>query len=398
MNNNKNYEPLSNRFILFILILLPTVLLLAPIAILMVFILLMFSRMPYCTKRILFSFFMPCFFGILSIQKMPSSDLSAYIEAIKLISDLDFLSVLNFHFLSLRPSEFIFNYYIYLIAQIDKSGFLFLFLSTFIIYLLFIRTLLILDIDRENRKNFFLIIIAILFISMTFTLVGHLIRQYLACAVLFYGLALLQLGKNKVGWGVVLSSLFIHNSMAPFVIFLPIILWGLKSRSILTVLILTTLVAIYVNTKIDYIKPFIEIGFIKNDGAIPLVLVVFDLLLFSIYFWLKYKTIHKLKPDIVLAFSLLQLSALLSIHSVNLLFLRYYFINDFLRGYFILYIITRLVPNKNFNFISLCLLIFGVGVFILRTSFSPWDYGLEGYSIINLPLFHMILRIIDVWM
>jgi len=311
LNNNRHYE-LPIRFILLVTFLLTTVFFLAPAAFLVLFIILMFTRMPYSTKKIFFSVFVPGFFGILSIQKMPSSDLSAYIAAIRLISDLDFISVLSFHFLSLRPSEFIFNYYIYFIGQIDESGFLFLFSSTFIIYYLFIRSLLMLNSEIESRKNIFLILFSILFISMTFTLVGHLIRQYLACAVLFYGLSRLQLYNNKTSWLVILSSLFIHNSMAPFVILLPIILWVLKSRNILTILILSISAAIFISTKIDFLKPFIEIGFTKNDGAIPFALVFFDLILFLIFFWVKVRASYKMKPDIILAFSLLQLSALWS--------------------------------------------------------------------------------------
>ncbi|MCW8864953.1 MAG: EpsG family protein [Colwellia sp.] len=393
---NKSY--LSINFALFLIALFAITFLAAPLAILLVLILVSFSNMTYGVKKLLFNLLFPALLAILSIQKMPTSDLSAYIEGIHLISGLDFFSVLSFHFLSLRPSEFLFNYYIFFIAQVDKSGLLFLFLSTFSIYFLFIRALLILFSLIDNRKNIFLIILSVLFFSVTFTLVGHLIRQYLACAVLFYGLALLQSKENKSGWALILSSVFIHNSMAPFVVSLPIMLWVLKGRNILTTLIATIIIAIFISTKVDYIKPFMEIGFIKDDGSIPLALVALDIILFTVAFFIKYNEARKDRLDIILAFSLLQLGALISLHNVNLLFLRYYFINDFIRGYFILYIIMKLFSYKSFNLISFCLLILSVSVFILRTSFSPWDYGLDGGSLITLPFFHIIERVVDVWL
>ncbi|TOI26967.1 hypothetical protein CGI63_23415, partial [Vibrio parahaemolyticus] len=174
-------------------------------------------------KRFLGCILIGAFFSLINLIKIPESDMMIYIEALNEIVKSSFYDVFNFSFVSLRSSEFVFNIYLYILSNIDLTGFLFSFLSVFIIY--FNLGLTVFNLSYKKDIDFLVIVFSLFLCFVTFSLSGHLVRQYLAVSFILLGVSYIAVNKNRA-YILSLASMFIHNSLIPFVLFYPLIYAG----------------------------------------------------------------------------------------------------------------------------------------------------------------------------
>lgn len=329
-------------------------------------------------KKIVFSIMVSSYFAILNAQKSPESDLLIYIEALNYISEFSFWNVFDFNYISIRSTEFVFNYYIWVISLIDRSGFAFTFFSVFLIYL-FITVSLLKCLNEDGFDNY-IIVILVLFLSITFSLSGHLIRQYMAVSFFFLGTVLLYRNKG-VGIFCFLVSPFIHNAMLPLVLLYPIFYYLMYRRNAQLVSVFFLTIAVVFNQFINVLEPYMELGFSLNDGEIPYFLIMLDFMTAFVFFVLiKKKYVCNEQSRYVIPGFVILSCILIASNSVKLIFLRYYFMMDVFRAYFILSCIYVFYSKVNFNYFIrlLMILIFSVFSFLMfayRMSSSPWDYG-----------------------
>lgn len=355
------------------------------------------SNLELKIKNVLGCFFIALFFSEINILKLPSSDALVYIEAIKEIKKVGFFEVFNFQFVSLRSTEFIFNIYIYLVSLLDDSGWLFSFLSIFIIY--FNLSLSLVNIIGSKYKERILIIFVLILLFVTFSLSGHLVRQYIAISFLLLGVSYLNASKLR-SFTFLMMSIFIHNSLLPFVLFYPIVLWALSKFGWKLVTIISVFVSFIASNFVYFLRPYMEIGFVKDDGTIPIVLLTFDFLAFVVLIVLKSRKKHFVReigylyPLFLLVFSVLILT-----RDVPLLFLRFYFMIDFLRPVVFSILFFSIAPSRYLRLSTTILLsVLSLSVFMIRLDASPWDYGGSSF---NLLFFNDVLnyidRIVSVW-
>lgn len=338
-----------------------------------------FLRLNEVLLKAAFCTFVPIFFASISAMKFPESDLLVYVEAISIISNKGFLDVLSFKYVSLRSTEFIFNYYIWLISFIDESGWLFSFLSTYIIYLNVSLSLCNIFTVKKNETLY--LIVAMLLFSITFSLVGHLVRQYLAASFLLLGISYLD-SRKKLGVSLLVSSIFIHSSMFLFVLAFPFVRTLLSTRLWAIYTFLLLFLAAIIGLFSSYLMPYMEVAFAINDGSIPIPLIFFDVSLFSLFFYFKIKSFCIDKRIVnIYCLSVLLICCLLVSREISLLFFRFYFIADFIRPFLIIFLSTAIL-NKNIlkSLFIYVALIFSFLIFIIRFESNPWDYGVGAFS------------------
>lgn len=362
------------------------------------FMTLVFISLNYDLKSKVFMtlLFSSCFFSIISLLKLPESDLVVYIEAISEISKYSFFDVLDFNYVSLRDTELLFNYYLWFLSTFDSAGLIFKFTSSMIIYSIVGYCLVH---NTWNHQKFsLLLVVSMLLFSLTFSLTGHLIRQYIAASFLLLAITLND-PKNKYSYVLFLIPPLIHISMLPFCILLPLMMIFRRSLDDMKLLYLTVFFSLLVLTSINIYGFNFVSGVNKNDGSIPLFLIFFDLVLFLMFLFRKNKVDYSCRENKLLYyFSLVLLGCLISTSSMTLVFFRYYFMMDFLRGFFLLWIIYSFsFEFKSFSFVKFIALIFSFLFFLYRLNISNWKYGGTAIDILfNQNLTSLIERVSNV--
>ncbi|MHB9954120.1 hypothetical protein [Vibrio campbellii] len=348
-------------------------------------------------KRFLGCFLIGAFFSIINLIKIPESDMLIYIEALNEIFKISFYDVFNFSFVSLRSSEFVFNIYLYILSNIDLTGFLFSLLSVFIIY--FNLGLTVFNLSYKKDIDFLVIVFSFFLCFVTFSLSGHLVRQYLAVSFILLGVSYIAVNKNRA---CLFSSLsmFIHNSLIPFVLFYPLIYAGTVRYGWKIVTFLSLLFSFVASSFVFLIKPYMEIGFVKDDGAIPIVLIIFDASVFFLFsFFVMKKECFYVNAVKIFPLFIMTASVLIITKDVPLLFLRFYFLVDFLRPVALVLLFFSIMPKSVFRYSSLMfIIIISFSIFILRLDSSPWDYGFDGMSLLFFSnVSNFIDRVFYVW-
>ena len=341
--------------------------------------------------------------SILNLTKHPSSDLVRYIEFFYLVKSNGLITSLTSHFITIRPTEFIFTCYVWLLSLLFDNAAIFVFMSTFLIYWLVFYGLFILinknplfvHIFAHSVRERLLIIISVSiigFVFITFSLSGHLIRQYLALSLFFLGICYYHANNPIRAKFLLICSCFIHNSIILLLVLyfassvLNIILTRFKSfTQFLIIFIFLALIVTGCSYFTHYIKVSMAARAITNDGTIPISLMLIDGTLILSFATLLYKQKLRLHLKGFLLFILIYVTFMLSMYEIPLITLRYYFAMDFLRGFMFIFLVfstpkrwvKAVISTFSIIFIISPLLIFGV-----RYGKSPWHYA---QSIFELP-------------
>ncbi|MGY0600086.1 EpsG family protein [Vibrio sp. JZG10] len=343
----------------------------------------------YIKKRcflLLVFFCIGCYLSLVNLTKLPISDAAVYREYIHNLSILNFSDIIYYRYYNIRESEFIFRLYSFLVSKIDASGTLFTFLSVFIIYFLTLIATFRLSKDYVNDNKNFIIIISVIFLGVTFSLTGHIIRQYLSVSVMYYLYSSYVSAKDGRKWlfkllFIVVPPLIHMSSIAVVVAFNLIQFLAKKTTKRITITV-SLLVSILLFLISGYISTILGRDGDTSAGQVSTILLIFDvtLVVLAVGVFL-FRDGRGLSGDsdsslfcLVLAIAVI----LITFYRTELIFLRLYFLLDFIRPILFLVLLStvKLDVKTSIIFKLTCFLIL-LALFAYRVSISGWDYGRE---------------------
>ena len=157
-----------------------------------------------------FIFLGACFLSLINVTKLPESDLLNYIEAYEVAKTMPLTE-----FLILNTREPLYYSLVYFLSHfLNFDQTFFVFLSTFLPYIVFLLALAKLSYFLKLDLNLTVALIAfIIFFPQLFSISAHILRQFTASSIVIYILVSLQIsGKRRPL--LALSAFFIHFSSA----------------------------------------------------------------------------------------------------------------------------------------------------------------------------------------
>ncbi|AZN36848.1 EpsG family protein [Iodobacter ciconiae] len=229
-----------------------------------------------------------------------------------------------------------------------------------------------------------IIVIAAILLSVTPTLVLHLVRQEMASAFLFCSFALFLSGSKRSAICFLILSVFTHQSAATVlgILMASFVLSRLPFRGIWILTFLISLLIGLFYAKSGYFISEENSG--KSDGVISPMVYFYDVALFVSFLF----SIHSAKIDsaVKVVFYVLitsYIGFLLGVSSEPLPLLRMYFYVEWFRAFFIVVILSRLASLFYFNVLSFFVLLMGLAYTNYRISSSALGFPLTIYSFIN---------------
>lgn len=232
-----------------------------------------------------------------------------------------------------------------------------------------------------------IVVIAAVLLSVTPSLVLHLVRQEMASVLLFCGLVLLLSGNKWVAICFLVLSVFTHQSAA-IVLGIYIFSYLLSRLSFKASWIVALFVALLIG--LFYVKSGYFIGEDdsgKGDGTVnPLVYLYDAILLLSFLFSMYWVKLNLSVKYIFYIFVASYVGFLLGVSSEPLPLLRMYFYVEWFRAFFIVVILSRMISFVYFNALSFFILLLGGFYTNYRISSSDLGFPLSIYSFVNRPI------------
>jgi hypothetical protein len=155
------------------------------------------------------------YLGLINTTKIPDSDFSVYLDWYSMAADTSLLE-----YLALFTREPLFFTWMYFVSNLTSgSESAFVFLSTLFAYVLvLINTVRIGKYFSLGNRAIILVIICFIYFGPLFSLSAHLMRQFLAAALVltFYTTWIVS---SKRPWWILIVALFVHYSAALFIVF-----------------------------------------------------------------------------------------------------------------------------------------------------------------------------------
>jgi hypothetical protein len=148
------------------------------------------------------------YLGLVNVTKLPESDLEVYFQSFEDARKLDLPSFLLLN--GREPLYYVSLYYFSNLPGVDTR--LYVFLSTLVPYVLFLGAMLALcERLRIERKTSLSLLLVLAFFPQLFSLSAHLMRQFLASALMMAFLAELAC-RGRRRWKLGLSAAMVHYS------------------------------------------------------------------------------------------------------------------------------------------------------------------------------------------
>jgi hypothetical protein len=233
-----------------------------------------------------------CYLGLLNLARTPVSDLMVYLDWVALARELDFIE-----FMAIHPKEPGYFLYMYLLANLPgSSDGLFIFVSTVVPYWIVLAALARFGCKLSLPSHVIVgILIFFAFFPPLFNNSAHLLRQFLAGALIAWFYIEYTSG-TKRSWWILLLALTMHTTA---LIFLPLALVGsIRKYSPGKLLMIAVLVLLSLLLLLNFVGPYLTsmpyLGDIikrllagvyfehKQLGMAPL-LLLFVVCVFSLY-------------------------------------------------------------------------------------------------------------------
>lgn len=333
--------------------------------------------------------------SFLNQQKEVVSDLYNYKLYFDYVDEKGLSNIFSGVFISIKKSEFVFYIYNWLLSFFVTFK-QYMFLTSFMMYMFLLYSAFIASRACSERigcmhkkpEFIFLIIIIFAFVTITFSQTMHLVRQYLAISLFFYGWVLLESNRLKLSLIILLISFFVHHSiiLPVIILFLSYYVSTQKSNVISLFFRVAILALVYKMSSfiIIYYYPYF---LTMDNGSVPLNWFLLDAILTLSFTLLLYKQREELKTFYY--FPILYLILLSSFINIDFIFLRYYFLVDVIRGLLICGILLRF--SRTVFYYSLpFLLVISILIFILRFYISEWSYGFNKTLIFQSSLYKLL--------
>jgi EpsG family len=328
--------------------------------------------------------------AVLNSLKWPESDLAEYFAVLDGARQLPLWTLLHDEsaLLSIRSTEPVFRALVWLLARADPlPRVAFSLLGGLAIYGALLWLCRLTSVPRSEPDPAWQAVMAVtiaLLAGVTFSLVGHLVRQYLAGGVFFIGL---------FGWAFTSRwrwflwpavACAIHNSALLLV--LPLLLsLLLANRPRLFAIAMLLVLGASLTGWIPFIGELADAAsFLKEDGEIGLALPLLDgvVLLTAWRVWQGLPTQER--PEVrtatrLLCFGMALAVVLFYIRDLPLLFFRSYFYLEFLRVPMLAFIIAAGLRSANRAAVPAAAAMLTMAVLLcwLRARGTDWSYGVE---------------------
>lgn len=350
-------------------------------------------------SHLVFIFFFALFLALISTQKIPESDSYNYVIFIQQIKNLSLSELMNYSYLSIRQTEFVFNISVWLLSKIESQGWLFFFIVNFYVYYVVLYYSYMYCYRNYPKYIVFCIVLSCGMVFISYSLVGHVTRQYMASIMLFQSVFILQ--RSKVcGTFIMILSVFVHNSVAPLLILMPIFSFIIRNYRKHISLFLMLCTGLSIGLAIPH-SGLLNVRILElTEEPIPKYLFIFDIILFS-YFYLF--TYSKDKQEVIsrnnvltVLYSIYFLVLVLS--SIDLFVVRYYFFIEPFRVLILLRVLLSLFRKKEGASLFFPILLVSVLIFLYRIEASPWIYSTSNIDVvINYSIIDYLDGIYRVW-
>jgi len=339
--------------------------------------------------------------SLLNSQKAPEGDLAAYADYFYALQSISFDQALTFSFLNIRVTEIIFRLYVWCLSQIAQSPAWFVGVSTMIVYsiaIVFPIKYIELTYPKKEKVLFGLVgAFWVCFFCMTFSLTAHVTRQYLGLSVFLLGILFLLRGSKYFSILLMLLSGAVHNATLVLLpIFMISVYFKERVRNISFVvgaLVFSLLASVFVSFVIKNI-PFL--GDRGEAESVGIVVLMLDIGIFMLFGYLYRKNFDNVYVLSFYSFSIFYICFLIIIYGEPLIFLRFYFVFDFIRSLMGFFIFLR-IEERSFLVISPLLVFVFLAVFCARLYMSPWNYGAAQSNIMIVSVEKMAGRINEIY-
>lgn len=337
------------------------------------------------------------FLCILSTQKEITGDSSVYKEYLEYLRKVDLATSLSHTFISIRPFEFCFVSLSYISLLAGPYDILFLIAAcTFLVYISTYYTifnLFTISDNNEHLKSNKILIISVLFaflISINFSWVVYLLRQYLGISFFFLSLSFFFKRRYSVAIFILALSVGFHISTLALVAIAAIAGVSMRLFIVAPVAALTIgLAAQPILNELDLIAA----TFSKDDGSVPTLLIALDIILISSYITLCVFLGRFSKWDnFFINLLIIYIGFLFFTQNYSLLFLRFYVVVDIIRALVFCSAITK-IDFLFYRWPFLLILFLGLFSFFYRFSQNPWTFTDNSSSLLSISLVDIINRI-----
>ncbi len=330
------------------------------------------------------------YLGLVNLTKLPESDLAVYIQSLRDAKDLELGSFLLLY--SREPLYYVGMYYLGNIPQVDYRHYIFL--STFIAYLIFALSVIRISLKLQLSHPLILgVVVCLLFFPQLFNLSAHLMRQFLASSILMLFLSFIYTSGQK-RWLLAVIAFFIHYSTVAIILSLQVRNLSRLSSSLFFIAYLILLPTAFAGLVIVsfYLVELPIVGIIfsrlsdagdngATHEAFGLVHFVFSsVILIMVLFNLSGKralrrgtsgwTINLMSLIIAIAVLLTSLR-----DDFSLITLRFFFFLYFLIGMILPFSLKKLGNTRILHCLTYPIVVMTIVLFLYNTQTGAWSYA-----------------------
>lgn len=328
--------------------------------------------------------------AVVNSLKWPESDLAEYFVILDSVKDLSLGVLLDDEsaLMSIRPTEPVFRTLLWLVARADPlpriTFALFGGIAVYGALLWLCRRASTPTWSGDTAWQAAIATTIALLIGVTFSLVGHLVRQYIAGGLFFIGVFGWALTGRWRWWLWPAIACATHNSALLLVV--PLIVSALLAfRPRLFMAVALVVLGASLAGQIPFVSEMAEAtSFLKEDGQIGLALPLLDsaVLLVTWLVWRKLPTQDRPAPDTtarMLCFGVSLAVVLFCIREVPLLFFRSYFYLEFLRAPMLAFVIAAALRHAGKAAVPGAVLALPLAALLCwqRVRSADWSYGAE---------------------
>ncbi len=356
------------------------------------------------------NYWFPFFFGILAAAylglinttKLPDSDLVRYLEWFEIAGKSGFIE-----YIALYSREPVFYAWVWIISAVfGGDSHFFIFLSTWAPYSIFSYSIVIVcrryDVDARVAA---ILVMLFLFLPPLFSISAHLIRQFMAGALVTLFFAR-RLAMHKSSWWIIVIAIFIHYSALIFVplalLRIPRTVHPILSFVVYGVLIYLLYLVAYVASGYLSQLPFFGMVFLRiSASVIPDVVGLTTNAMFFIIVYFSFASMNLIETNSRLIhgglygfdrnfrFSVLLIGAIILISNISIntaeIAMRLYFYLYFLLGLVMVIFIRDNLWIARFIFIVAALEMFA---FFYSLQAGVWTYA-PLMKILSLPFLQL---------
>lgn len=327
--------------------------------------------------------------------KLAEGDLVSYAVLLEMLSGLMLDELLSFKFITFDMAEPVFLLYAYVSTFFGGIG-EFVFFSTFLIYSLLLNSQVSFvsqlanskysRVDLVSRQSAILAVCCAAMFSINFVQTAHLVKQYLAIAIMAISFQNFLVGSYLKAFMLALIGVLTHNMLIVILLGYVFVLFVERYvRHCVGMVFLVALLFVVGEGVRDLFSEYLLVVAKIDDGSIPHVLYVLDVMLLLVAMIFSRYSSEREQEKLKRIFLVLALyvAVLFVVRDISLLMLRMYFTLDLFRCYLSSFLIYKVFSTFRLSVFGRSVVsVVLICIFFLYLSFrlsnTNWVYGESG--------------------